>query len=59
MGDAAQMIDYDDDEAHIKAYEKYYFDENFKKEMAQKGLERSKQFSWERTARIIFNEILE
>ena len=58
VGDAAQTITFDDDEAHIKAYEKYYFDENYKNQMAQKGLERSKQFSWQKTAEIILNEIL-
>ena len=48
VGDAGIMIDWDSDEQHIKAYEKYYFDEKYRNEMAQKGLERAKQFSWER-----------
>lgn len=50
VGDAGIMIDWDSDEQHIQAYEKYYYDESFRKEMAQKGLERSKQFSWEKCA---------
>ena len=50
VGDAGIMIDWDSDEQHIQAYEKYYYDENYRKEMAQKGLERSKQFSWEKCA---------
>ena len=57
VGDAGIMIDYDSDEQHIAAYEKYYFDENYRKEMAKKGYERSKQFSWDKTVNIIINEI--
>lgn len=48
VGDAGIMIDWDSDEQHIKAYEKYYYDENYRKDMAEKGLVRSKQFSWEK-----------
>ncbi len=57
VGDAGIMIDFDSDEQHIEAYEKYYFDNEYRKEMAQKGLEHSKQFSWEKCANIIINEI--
>jgi glycosyltransferase involved in cell wall biosynthesis len=46
VGNAGIMIDWDSDEQHIQAYEKYYFDENLRKEKAQKGLERAKTFSW-------------
>ena len=49
VGDAGLMIDWDSDEQHINAYEKYYFDEVLRKENAKKGLERAKIFSWERT----------
>lgn len=48
VGDAGIMIDWDSDEQHIEAYEKYYFNEDLRKEYAQKGLERAKQFSWEK-----------
>lgn len=48
VGDAGIMIDYDSDKQHIEAYERYYFNEEYRKEMAQKGLERSKLFSWEK-----------
>ena len=57
VGDAGIMIPYDNDEAHIRAYEKYYFDENFRKENAKKGLERSKLFSWEKCADIMVNKM--
>ena len=55
VGDAGIMIDWDSDEHHIEAYEKYYFDEEYRKEMSKKGLERSKLFSWEKCA----NKMLE
>lgn len=49
VGDAGIMIDWDSDEQHIEAYEKYYFNEELKKTNRQKGLERAKSFSWEKT----------
>ena len=59
VGDAGIMINYDSDEQHVAAYEKYYYDEDFRKEMAQKGLVRSKLFSWDKAAEIIVNKMLE
>ena len=53
VGDAGVMIDWDDDDAHIAAYEKYYFDDTYRTSMAKKGLAHSKDFSWEHTADII------
>lgn len=53
VGDAGIMINWDSDEQHVKAYEQYYFDKKYRDEMAKKGLERSKLFSWEKTADII------
>jgi hypothetical protein len=49
VGDAAQTLTWDSDEEHVKAYEKYYFDNDFRQSMAKKGLERSKRFSWKKT----------
>ena len=49
VGDAGIMIDWDSDEQHIAAYEKYYFNEDLRKENRQKGLERTKFFSWGKT----------
>ena len=48
VGGAGIMIDWDSDEQHIEAYEKYYFNKELRAEFAQKGLERSKHFSWEK-----------
>lgn len=49
VGDAGIMIDWDSDEQHIEAYEKYYFNEKLRKENSRKGLERAKLFSWKKT----------
>ena len=49
VGDAGIMIDWDCDEQHIEAYEKYYFNEKLRKENSQKGLDRAKLFSWKKT----------
>lgn len=48
VGDAGILIDYASDEQHIEAYEKYYFNEEYRKEMVKKCLERSKLFSWDK-----------
>lgn len=55
VGDAGIMIDWDSDDQHIEAYEKYYFDENLRKEFSRKGIERAKLFSWEKTADVIID----
>ena len=57
VGSAGIMIDYDDDEAHIKAYESYYYNENLRQENSKKGLEQAKLFSWEKCADIMITEM--
>ena len=57
VGDAGIMIDWDNNEQHIAAYEKYYFDKKYRDEMAKKGINRSKQFSWKKTVDIIIKQI--
>ena len=57
VGNAGIMIDYDDDEAHIKAYESYYYNENLRQENSKKGLERAKLFSWKKCADIMITEM--
>ena len=49
VGDAGIMIDWDSDEHHVDAYEKYYFNESLRKDNGLKGLERSRSFSWKKT----------
>ena len=50
VGDAGLLIDWDSDEQHVDAFEKYYFDESLRNENRNKGLSRVGMFSWERTA---------
>ena len=57
VGDAGIMIDWDSDKQHVKAYEKYYFEKDYRKMMAEKGLKRAKQFSWEKCVKIMVNKI--
>lgn len=59
VGDAAIMIDWDSDKQHIDAYIKYYFDEMYRTQMAEKGLERSRLFTWEKTVDVIIDTIKE
>lgn len=49
VGDAGIMIDWDSDEQHVSAYEKYYFDEQIRKKNSAKGLARASFFSWSNT----------
>ena len=55
VGDSAITIQYDDEAACIKAMEDLYFNEALRKEYILKGIERGKQFSWEKT----FNQMNE
>ena len=57
VGDAGIMIDWDDDAAHVVAYEKYYGNPKLREEMRKKGLARVKEFSWDKTAELIIKEI--
>ena len=43
----------------IEAFRIMYFDENKRNEYIQKGLERAKQFSWDKTYKIISDKIIE
>ena len=58
VGDAAVTITYNDEEACIKAFEDFYFNENLRKEYIAKGIERAKHFSWEKTFKLMSDEIL-
>ena len=48
IGDAGIQINPKSDEEMISAYEKIYFDSEFREECKQKGLERAKKFSWKK-----------
>ena len=48
IGDCGIQINPKSSEDLISAYEKMYFDESFRKECSTKGLEKAKQFSWEK-----------
>jgi glycosyltransferase involved in cell wall biosynthesis len=50
VGDAAIMIDCDSEEQCIKAFEDLYFNEGLRQRYIQKGIERGKIFTWEKTA---------
>jgi glycosyltransferase involved in cell wall biosynthesis len=49
VGDAAITITYNDEAACIKAFEDLYFNGDLRKHYIEKGLERAKLFSWEKT----------
>lgn len=56
VGDAGLLIDWNSDEQHVEAYEKFYFHEELRKENGRKGLERAKMFSWEKTVERMIGE---
>jgi len=58
VGDAAIMIDYNSEEQCIKAFEDLYFNEDLRKHYIEKGLERAKLFSWEKTVDIMTDVML-
>lgn len=58
IGDCGIQINPEDDEDLIKAFEKMYFDNDFRQKYIEKGIERGKEFTWERCVDIITNEII-
>jgi glycosyltransferase involved in cell wall biosynthesis len=59
VGDAAITITYNDENACIKAFEDFYFNENLRKEYIARGLERAKLFSWEKTFKMMSDIIID
>lgn len=57
-GNAAWKIQYDDASACIDAMEKLYFNAGLRNEYISKGLDRAKQFSWEKTYKTIDSVIM-
>ena len=58
VGDAGIMIDWDSDEQHIKAYENYYYHPELRQKNREKGLNRAKEFSWEKTVDLMVKEMV-
>ncbi len=48
VGDAGILINWNSDQQHIEAYEKYYFNPKLRKANSEKGLERTRKFSWDK-----------
>lgn len=55
VGDAGIMINYDNDEEHIKAYEDYYYNEGLREKNRIIGLERAKNFTWDKCANLMID----
>ena len=58
VGDAGVLIECTSLEEHINAFEKLYFNDRLRNQLAQKGYERSKTFSWKKTSDIMVREII-
>lgn len=50
VGDAALTVEPEDEDAICESMRRLLLDDKLKSEMSAKGIERSRQFSWERTA---------
>ena len=57
--DCAVLINPKDDKELILAYKSLYYNSELRNELSQKGLNRSKEFSWEKTADIIISKMKE
>ena len=58
IGDCGIQINPMEDQELIEALKKMYFDTEFRNECALKGIERSKQFTWEKCVDAIKEEIV-
>lgn len=59
VGEAGIQIDWNNDDQHIQAYEQYYFNPKLREENSKKGLERAKQFSWEKCTDLMIETMKE
>ncbi|MGL4982867.1 MAG: glycosyltransferase family 4 protein [Treponemataceae bacterium] len=59
VGDAGLMVDPNNDSELIKAYEKLYFEETFRKKLSIIGIERAKEFSWKKCTDIMIQQFLQ
>lgn len=59
VGGVGILIDWDSDEQHVAAYEKYYFDVKLREANSRNGIERAKQFSWKKTVERMIIEMTE
>ena len=50
IGDCGILIDPEDNNSMLKAFEKMYFDNDFRESCIEKGLRRAKNFSWTKCA---------
>ncbi|WP_027218655.1 glycosyltransferase family 4 protein [Butyrivibrio fibrisolvens] len=57
VGNAGILIPWNDDDAHISAYTKYYYDDRFRKQCIQLGYSQSEHFKWEKTENTIVSKI--
>lgn len=57
IGDCGIQINPKEDNELIKAFEKMYFDEEFRKQCSIQGLKRSQYFTWERCIDVILNKL--
>jgi glycosyltransferase involved in cell wall biosynthesis len=59
IGDCGIQIDPTKDEEMIQALEKMYHDREFRQVCIEKGIERAKEFSWEKSAKIMIDKMKE
>lgn len=59
VGDAAILVNAEDEDGIIEAFRVMYFDETKRNEYIKKGLERAKLFSWDKTYKIISDKMIE
>ena len=59
VGDAALLVNSENEEEIINAFKEFYFNKELREEYIQRGIKRSKEFSWDKTHRIISDKILE
>lgn len=58
IGDCGIQINPNNDEELIKAFEKMYFDNEFREKCMDKGLQRAKLFKWEKCVDVIIKKLV-
>lgn len=58
VGDAAIMVNAENEKEIIEAFSKFYFNEELRNEYVEKGLARAKLFSWDKTVKIMTDKMI-
>ena len=59
VGDSALLVDAENEDEVIRAFEKFYYDKNLRDEYIERGFSQARKFSWEKTVNLMKDKMIE